>query len=102
MVWDNLYFSLNYQDYNTSTPLTATYISTVALPGSTKLVGLAFAQGKLVGSASDCGYYDFNIFTGKLVNLTEGPGLQWSTDMTNITSGIGAAKKLISAVAPIK
>lgn len=97
MVWDNLYFSLNYEDYNTATPLKATYISNIALSGSTKLVGLAYAQGKLVGSAGDCGYYDFNIMTGKLVNLTEGPNLQFSTDMTNITSGIGAAKKLVSS-----
>lgn len=97
MVWDNLYFSLNYEDYNTGKPLIATYISTIALPGSTKLVGLAYAQGKLVGSASSCGYYDFNILTGKLTDLTESPNLQFATDMTNITSGIGVAKNLVSA-----
>ena len=102
MVWDNKYFSLNYSAYSTSTPLAATYIDTVTLTGSSKLVGLAYAQGKLVGSASRdgsgvCGYYDFNIINGKLTNLVEGPMLQYSADMTNITSGIGSAKRLVSA-----
>ncbi|CAN5223040.1 hypothetical protein BH11BAC6_BH11BAC6_04360 [soil metagenome] len=96
MVWDNLYFTLNYQDYGTGNPLVATYISTIAMGGA-KLVGLSYAQGKLVSSGSNCGYYDFNILSGNVTDLTEYSGLQWSTDMTNITSGIGAAKELVSS-----
>jgi hypothetical protein len=102
MVWDNKYFSLNYTDYNTAIPLKATFIDTLALSGTAKLVGLAYAQGKLVGSASRsssgvCSYYDFNILNGGLSSLTAGASTQYSADMTNITSGIGAAKKLVSA-----
>lgn len=102
MVWNNKYFSLNYEAYGTSTPLVATYIDSVSLPSTVSLVGLAYAQGKLIGSAAGnaaagCGFYDFNIINGKLTNLTEGPMLQFSVDLTNITSGVGAAKKLVSA-----
>lgn len=98
MVWDNKYFSLNYQDYNTSTPLVATYIDTLTLASGGKMVGLSYAQGKLVGSATGgCAYYSFNILTGALTPITKGAGSQFSTDMTNITSGIGTAKELVSA-----
>src|SRR5678815_3081431 len=76
------------QDYNTATPLKATYVDTLALAGTAKLVGLAYAQGKLVGSASrnsgTCTNYDFNILTGGLSPLTSGAGVQYSADMTNI------------------
>src|SRR5438045_7660290 len=59
MVWDNKYFTLNYQDYNVN-PLVATYIDALTLSGGGYLVGLSYAQGKLVGSASSgCSYYDF-------------------------------------------
>jgi len=64
MVWDNKYFSLNYNDYNTSTPLKATFIDTLAVTSGSYIVGLAYAQGKMVASASSCSYYDFNIITG--------------------------------------
>lgn len=97
MVWDNKYFSLNYQDYNSATPLKATFIDTLAVPGNAKIVGLAYAQGKMVASASNCSYYDFNIVNGRMTNLTAIPGAQYSTDMSNITSGVGAAKRLISS-----
>lgn len=98
MVWDNKYFSLNYQDYNTPTPLVATYIDTLTLSGGGKMVGLSYAQGKLVGSATGgCAYYSFNILTGALTPVTKVSGSQFSTDMTNISSGIGSAKELVSA-----
>lgn len=98
MVWDNKYFSLNYQDYNTSTPLAATYIDTLTLSSGGKMVGLSYAQGRLVGSATGgCAYYSFNILTGALTPITKSTGSQFSTDMTNITSGIGVAKELVSA-----
>ena len=92
MVWDNKYFSLNYQDYNTATALKATFIDTLAVPGNAKIVGLAYAQGKMVASASNCSYYDFNIINGRMTSLGSNAGVQYSTDMSNITSGVGAAK----------
>ncbi|HNP21544.1 MAG TPA: T9SS type A sorting domain-containing protein [Panacibacter sp.] len=97
MVWDNKYFSLNYQDYNTATALKATFIDTLAVPGNAKIVGLAYAQGKMVASASNCSYYDFNIINGRMTSLGSNAGVQYSTDMSNITSGVGAAKRLVSS-----
>jgi hypothetical protein len=102
MVWDNKYFSLNYQDYNTSTPLVATYIDTLKLSGGGKMVGLSYAQGNLIGSATGgCSYYSFNILTGALTPIAKASGVQFATDMTNISSGLGAAKQLVSAT-PVK
>ena len=47
---------------------------------------------KMVASASNCSYYDFNIINGRMTSLGSNAGVQYSTDMSNITSGVGAAK----------
>ena len=103
-VYNNKYFTVNWQAYNTAIPLVATYIDTLRLGTGNDLVGLAYSDGKLVGSISNStacssSYKQVDILTGALTNITYNAGatLFVSTDMTDITSGIGSAKKLISA-----
>ncbi len=105
-VYDNKYFTVNWKDYNTATPLVATLINTLNFGVNNYLVGLSYADGKLVGSISPfgsgyCGasYQELDILTGAQSPITYSAGVPIfaSNDMTTITSGIGAAKKLISA-----
>ncbi|MFT3982245.1 MAG: T9SS type A sorting domain-containing protein [Ferruginibacter sp.] len=98
--FDNKYFTINWQDYGVS-PLVATYIDTLALGTGNNLVGLAFASGKLVGSvraSSVCNSFhrEIDILTGALSTVTATDNFT-SADMTNIPTGLGAAKRLVSA-----
>lgn len=102
-VYDNKYFNINWKDYGTATPLVATYIDTMMVGAGNYIVGLAYSDGKIVASVSSsaCGsvsYKQLNILSGALSNVTYGDGgtIFKAADMTNITSGIGAAKKLVS------
>ena len=102
-VWDNKYFTLNWKDYSTANPLVATYIDTLAVGTGNNLVGLAYSDGRLVAaiSPSSCATNQYNyidILTGAMspVNYGIGGTVFASKDMTNITSGIGVAKKLLS------
>jgi hypothetical protein len=101
--WNNKYMTLNWPAYGTATPLVATYIDTFQLGANNDLVGLAYSDGKLVGSISNStacssSYKEVDILSGALSNITYSPTpLFVSTDMTDITSGIGAAKRLVSA-----
>ncbi|MGC4100211.1 T9SS type A sorting domain-containing protein [Ferruginibacter sp.] len=103
-VYNNKYFKVNWKDYGTATPLVATYIDTLILGTNNDLVGLSYSDGKLVGAISTAScpnnYKELDILTGAMSAVTYGDGgtIFNSTDMTNITSGVGAAKKLISAV----
>jgi hypothetical protein len=103
-VYNNKYFKVNWKDYASATALVATYIDTVILGAGNDLVGLSFSDGKLVGSISTAAcpnyYRQLDILTGAMTNITYGDGgtIFNSTDMTNITSGVGAAKRLVSAV----
>ncbi|NOT91483.1 Ig-like domain-containing protein [Ferruginibacter sp.] len=105
-VFDNKYFTINWKDYATVNPLVATYIDTVILPSGSNLVGLAYSDGKLVSSirsstACNSTYREMDILTGaqSAVTYAAGPvgSLFTSADMTNVASGIGAAKRLVSA-----
>jgi len=106
--FDNKYFTVNWKDYITATPLVATFIDTLKLGANNNLIGLAYSDGKLVGSvknnSSACSsiYQEIDILTGAPSNVTYNAGplanIFVSADMTDITSGIGAAKKLTSAV----
>ncbi|MEP7080096.1 MAG: T9SS type A sorting domain-containing protein [Ginsengibacter sp.] len=102
-VMDNKYFTINWKDYGTAVPLKATLINTLNFGGS-YLVGLAYSDGKLVGSISPRGtycsstYQELDILTGaqKPITYNGGASIFVSNDMTDISSGIGAAKKLVS------
>ncbi len=103
--FDNKYFTLNWKDYGSAIPLVATYIDTLKFGVNNNLVGLSYSGGKLVGSiqstpAGTCFYKQIDILTGAQTAITYSIGgtLFGSADMTNIPSGIGAAKKLVSAV----
>ena len=100
-VYDNKYITINWKDYNTATPLVATFIDTLGFGAGNNLVGLSYSNGKLVGSIQGgaCFYRELDILTGAQSTITYSAGgtLFASADMTNIPSGIGAAKKLISA-----
>ncbi|MBC7936965.1 MAG: T9SS type A sorting domain-containing protein [Rhizobacter sp.] len=99
--FDNKYFTVNWQDYGTATPLVATFISDFVLGSGNNLVGLAFASGKLVGSVRQgaiCNSFhrEIDILTGALSPITSTDNFT-SADMTNIPTGIGVAKRLVSA-----
>lgn len=107
-IYDNKYFNINWKDYN-SGALVATYIDTMVLPVTAPLsyiVGLAYSDGKLVASTSTpsrCtnSYKEIDIITGTQTNITyaAGPTFFTAADMTNIPTGIGAAKRLVSSAA---
>ena len=101
-VYDNKYFTVNWKDYNTATPLVATFIDTLGFGAGNNLVGLSYSGGKLVGGiqGAACSYKELDILTGAQSPVTySGAGTLFSSsDMTNIPSGIGAAKSLISAI----
>lgn len=94
MVWDKNYITVNYQDYATPNPLQATLIA--KLSGG-QIVGLNFAEGKLIAADDANKYWDLNILTGAKTAITQSPCYQ-SNDLTEIISGIGIAKKLSSAI----
>ena len=98
--FDNKYFTINWQDYASATPLVATFIDTLKLGAGNNLVGLAYASGKLVGSvwaSSACNSFhrEIEILTGALSPITATDNFT-SADMTNIPTGVGAAKRLVS------
>ncbi|MFT3947139.1 MAG: T9SS type A sorting domain-containing protein [Agriterribacter sp.] len=93
MVWDNKYMSVNYEDYSTANPLKATLIATLT---GAQVVGLNYAEGKLIAADANNKYWELNILTGAKTAITQTPCYQ-SNDLTEIISGIGVAKKLSSA-----
>ncbi len=99
--FDNKYFTINWQDYASASPIVATFIDTLALGTGNNLVGLAYASGKLVGSVRSttvCNSFhrEIDILTGALSPITAGDNFT-SADMTNIPTGVGAAKRLVSS-----
>ncbi len=101
-VINNKLFTPDYGSYGGSTRhITCTYIDTIKRPtGSANLVGLAFADGDIVASYSTgCFYSKINPITGDTGRVTYtypvGKGI-YSVDMTQINSGVGASKKLVS------
>jgi hypothetical protein len=104
-VFDNKLFTPEYTSYGGATHhIKCTYIDTVRRPaGATALPGLAFGNGDLIASYnSGCTYRRIDPVTGDTaaINYTYAANKGvYSTDMTQINSGIGAAKKLVSVVA---
>lgn len=94
MVWDKKYLTVNYEDYATPTPLKATLVTTLS---GDQIVGLNFAEGRLIAADNKNKYWDLNILTGAKTAITQTPCYQ-SNDLTEIISGIGGAKKLSSVI----
>ncbi|PWT96420.1 MAG: hypothetical protein C5B52_15825 [Bacteroidetes bacterium] len=90
VIFDNKFFTVNYQDYGVL-PLQATYINPIA---GNFIVGLAYAEGKLLAADNANKYWEINILDGTKTAVTA-PCYQ-SNDMSNINTGIGVAKKLSS------
>jgi hypothetical protein len=101
-VFDNKLYTPDYGSYGGSTRhINSTYIDTVRRPGAVSLVGLAYSDGDLISSFSPgCVYRRIDPITGdtNFVNYTypATKGVR-SSDMTQITSGLGVAKRLVSA-----
>lgn len=103
-IFDNKLYTPDYGSYGGSTKhINSTYIDTVRRPlGATNLVGLAFSSGDLISAYSNgCVYKRIDPITGdtNFVNYTytAAKGVR-ANDMTQITSGLGVAKKLVSIV----
>jgi Ig-like domain CHU_C associated/Secretion system C-terminal sorting domain len=101
-IFDNKLYTPDYGSYDNPTHhLKCTYIDTVRRPtGATSLVGLAFADGDLIASyTGTCIYRKINPITGdtSALNYTyaSAKGVR-ATDMSQINSGVGSAKKLVS------
>ncbi len=99
--FDNKLMTMNYHDYG-SLPISATYIDTIPLPAVNQhLIGLAYAGGQFIGSfvrlsgAAACRHSRLNMLTGDRFDVTNNSTFS-SFDNTSITSGIGAAKNLVS------
>ncbi|MGZ5192148.1 MAG: hypothetical protein ACXWCZ_14155, partial [Flavisolibacter sp.] len=97
-VFDNKFITLNHQDYGTGT-IKATFINTLSGTGGNSLVGLAYSDGKFLGHlmGPGCIYQEINILNGVTSPVTY-PSNFAVYDFTNISSGIGAAKKLVSSM----
>ncbi|MBP6432017.1 MAG: T9SS type A sorting domain-containing protein [Ferruginibacter sp.] len=102
-VFDNKLFTPDYGSYGGSTRhINSTYIDSVKRPGAVNLVGLAFSDGDLISSYSPgCIYRRIDPITGdtNFVNYIypSGKGVR-SSDMTQITTGLGVAKRLVSVI----
>ena len=105
--FDNKLYTPDYQSWNGATHhIKSTYIDSTRLPaGTNALVGLAYADGDLISaygtaSGTGCFYKKIDPVTGDTayVSYIAGSGVK-AVDMTQINSGIGAAKKLISVTA---
>ena len=101
-IFDNKLFTPDYGSYGTPAHhIYSTYIDTVRRPtGATNLVGLAFGNGDLISSFSlGCIYRRIDPVTGDTNNINytyaAAKGVQ-STDMSQISSGLGLAKRLVS------
>lgn len=97
-VVDNKLFTPDYRSYTgTGANITCTYIDTVKLSGN--FVGLTYADGETIAafSGGGCPYYEINPLTAITANITKSGTVYSASDMATVVSGIGAAKKLISA-----
>ncbi|MFZ1454273.1 MAG: T9SS type A sorting domain-containing protein [Ferruginibacter sp.] len=101
-VFDNKLYTPDYGSYGTPAHhIYSTYIDTIQRPsGTTNLVGLAFGNGDLISAFSPgCVYRRIDPVTGDTNNVsytyTAGKGVR-SMDMSQISSGLGLAKRLVS------
>jgi hypothetical protein len=99
-VCDNKLFTPNYLAYTgTGANLTCTYIDTVKVGTAANFVGLTYADGTAIAafSGSGCPYQKIDLLTALNSTITKSGAVKSSSDMATVVSGIGAAKKLVSA-----
>lgn len=100
-VVDNKLFTPDYLNYGgPGKKITCTYIDTVKAPSGSgmNLVGLTYAEGKLLASysgSSSCPYRELNPLTGDTSLITQ-TGTLSTTDFASVISGIGSSKKLVA------
>lgn len=99
-VVDNKLFTPNYGSYTgTGSHLTCTYIDTVQVP-SNNFVGLTYAEGETVAAFSGgvCPFREIDPLTGDTSIITKSGTVYSASDLASVISGIGAAKRLVSAI----
>ncbi len=100
-VVDNKLFTPDYLNYGgAGKKITCTYIDTVKAPSGSgmNLVGLTYAEGKLIASYSgsgSCPYRELNPLTGDTSMITQ-TGTLSTTDFASVISGIGSSKRLVA------
>ena len=97
-VMDNKLFTPNYQAYTgTGASLTCTYIDTVRVSGN--FVGLTYAEGESIAafSGGGCPFQEVNLLTAANTLVTKSGTVSSASDLATVVSGIGVAKKLVSA-----
>jgi uncharacterized repeat protein (TIGR01451 family) len=103
-VFDNKLYTPDYGSWNNPTHhIKATCIDSVKRPTGTTLVGLSYADGDLLAAYSpNCVYKKIDPITGDTLGITynylANKGVK-SSDMSQINSGIGSAKKVVSVTA---
>jgi hypothetical protein len=105
-VVDNNYeIAIQYQNYNsssTSNTVVGQYVGTVTPASGQDLVGLAYGGGSFIGSINSSAtctptYDQINMLTAGTTAMKYGGSYQFqSMDLASVTSGIGAAKSLVS------
>ena len=97
-------FAIGYQAYNpasTTNTVIGTYIANTSVGSGNYVDGTAYASGTIVGAVYTNGvscapiYDDVNLVTAGTTPIKYAGGFN-STDNTSVTSGVGAAKNLIS------
>ena len=97
-VMDNKLFTPNYQAYTgTGASITCTYIDTVKVSGN--FVGLTYAEGESIAafSGGGCPFQEVNLLTAANTLVTKSGSVASASDLATVVSGIGVAKKLVSA-----
>lgn len=98
-VMDNKLFTPDYKSYDgTGNPITCTYVAPVNSAGG-YYVGMTYAEGRSISAywGSGCAFDVMNTLTGASSRITKTGTFYAATDMASVISGIGAAKKLVSA-----
>lgn len=97
--FDNKLFTVDYTTYNglPADKISTTYIDTVRRPAGGSMVGLCYADGKLLASYSNCLYREINQLTGDTSIVTYSGGVV-SYDLTSIVSSLGVSKTIVSAL----
>lgn len=100
-VVDNKLFTPDYKSYTgTGKKLTCTYVDTVVNSATGNFVGLTFADGETISaySGGSCPFFETNPLTAATTTITkEGTTSYSASDLATVVSGIGVAKKLVSA-----
>lgn len=97
--FDDKLFTVDYTTYNglPGDKISTTYIDTVKRPAGGSMVGLCYADGKLLASYNNCLYREINQLTGDTSIVTYSGGVV-SYDLTSIVSSLGLSKTIVSAL----